>query len=225
MSHAPHSHRHDWSSDELPVMDEAFWDARYREADTIWSGSPNPQLIAEAADLTPGTALDVGCGEGADAIWLAQRGWQVTAADLSPVALARGAAHAEAAGVADRITWLHVDFTTDVPEGFDLVSAQFMHLPGAQVDILQRRIAAAVNPGGTLLVVGHDPSDMGTTMPRPKIPDMYYTAADVTGRLEPAGWEVLVAEPRPRPAVDPEGATITIHDAVVRARRLDQNRS
>jgi 2-polyprenyl-3-methyl-5-hydroxy-6-metoxy-1,4-benzoquinol methylase len=219
MTHAPHSHRHDWSSDELPVMDEAFWNARYREAEAIWSGNPNPQLVAEAADLVPGTALDVGCGEGADAIWLAQRGWRVTAADISPVALARATAHADQAGVADRITWLQADFTTGVPGAFDLVSAQFMHLPGPQVDAMQRQLAVAVNPGGTLLVVGHDPSDMGTTLPRPKIPEMYYTAAEVVGRLDPEAWDMLVAEARPRPAVDPDGQTITIHDAVLKARK------
>jgi 2-polyprenyl-3-methyl-5-hydroxy-6-metoxy-1,4-benzoquinol methylase len=224
MTHAPHSHRHEWATGELPVMDEAFWDARYREAPAIWSGNPNPQLVAEVADLTPGTALDVGSGEGGDAIWLAQRGWQVTAADLSTVALERAAGHAEAAGVAERITWLHVDFTAEVPAGFDLVSAQFMQLPSAQVDVLQRRLAAAVNPGGTLLVVGHDFSDTETTIRRPKIPDMFYTAADVAARLDPDGWEVLVAEARPRQAPDADGTVITIHDAVLRARRL-QNRS
>ncbi len=219
MTHAPHSHRHDWASDDLPVMDEAFWDARYREADAIWSGNPNPQLVAEAADLTPGTALDVGCGEGGDAIWLAQRGWRVTATDLSTVALDRAASYAGAAGVADRITWVQVDLTAEVPTGFDLVSAQFMQLPRAQVDVLQRRLAAAVNPGGTLLVVGHDFSDTETTIGRPKIPDMFYTAADVAARLDPDGWEVLVAEARPRQVLDADGATVTIHDAVLRARR------
>lgn len=224
MTEAPHSHRHDWSVDELPVMDEAFWDARYREADAIWSGNPNPQLIAEAADLPPGTALDVGCGEGADAIWLAARGWDVTAADISPVAVARAAAHAEAAGVTDRITWVQTDFTAGVPTGFDLVTAQFMHLPHAQIDAMQRRMAAAVNPGGILLVVGHDPSDMGTTLPRPKIPEMYYTAAAVAERLDPDRWEMLVAEARPRPMRGPDGSMITIHDAVLKARRT-QNRS
>jgi 2-polyprenyl-3-methyl-5-hydroxy-6-metoxy-1,4-benzoquinol methylase len=224
MTEAPHSHRHGWSSDELPVMDEAFWDARYREADAIWSGNPNPQLIAEAADMRPGTALDVGCGEGADAIWLAERGWDVTAADISPVALQRAASHAEAAGVADRITWLHTDFTAGVPTGFDLVTAQFMHLPGAQIDVMQRRLAAAVNPGGILLVVGHDPSDMGTTLPRPKVPEMYYTAAEVAERLDQGRWVVLVAEARPRPALHPNGSSVTMHDAVLKARRI-QNRS
>jgi SAM-dependent methyltransferase len=219
MTHAPHSHRHDWSNDELPVMDEAFWNARYREADAIWSGNPNPQLVAEATDMTPGTALDVGCGEGADTIWLAQRGWRVTAADISPVALERAAGHAGVAGVADRITWLQADVTADVPAGFDLVSAQFMHLPSDQIDVMQRRLAAAVKPGGTLLVVGHDPSDMGTTLPRPKIPEMYYTAADVAARLDADAWDILVAEARPRSARHPDGSTVTMHDAVLKAVR------
>lgn len=136
----------------------------------MWSGRPNPQLVAEAAELAPGRALDVGCGEGADAVWLAQRGWQVTAVDIADTALRRAAGHAAEAGadVADRITWTRADLREQPPaEGrYDLVSAQFMHLPGDTRRPLFARLAAAVTPGGTLLIVGHHPSDLRTSAHR-----------------------------------------------------------
>jgi len=206
---------------EMPVMDERFWDERYGQADAIWSGNPNPQLVAEAGDLPVGTALDVGCGEGADAIWLARRGWQVTAVDISQVALDRAATHAEAAGVADRIAWLHADLTdgTSPGAGFDLVSAHFLHLPSAQRVPLYRRLASAVGPGGTFLVVGHHHSDLTTTIGRPHWPDMFFTAAQLAADLDGGPWTVLVDEQRPRTAVDPDGREITIHDAILKARR------
>ncbi len=205
-------------------MDErftaGFWDERYRSATRIWSGDPNPQLVGEARDLEPGTALDAGCGEGADALWLAHRGWRVTAVDVSAVALERGAAHA-GQDIADRIAWRQGDLTTWVPErgAYDLVNAQFMHFPRALREPLFARLAAAVAPGGTLLLVGHHPSDMTTTMPRPPEPDLFFTAEEIAGALPPDRWEVLVADARPRTAVDPDGREVTIHDAVLRARR------
>ena len=205
------------------VMDQAFWEERYRSSTSVWSGHPNPQLVTEAAALVPGVALDVGSGEGADAIWLAEHGWRVTAVDLSTVALARGAARALEVGadVAGRVTWVHADVTGWIPPPatFDLVSAQFMHLPKDQRQRLHRRLAEAVAPGGTLLVVGHDFSDLETTVPRPAVPGLYFTASDVVAALDPAQWTVVVDEARPRTTLDPEGRPTTIHDAVVRAQR------
>src|SRR3954467_5214302 len=135
----------------------------YRATDALWSGRPNTQLVAEAADLPAGTALDVGCGEGADAVWLARRGWQVVAVDFAATALERGAAAAAAAGeeVAARIDWVRADGTrwTRGPAASGLVWAQFMPLPPDERRELFARLAAAVRPGGTLLVVGHDVSD------------------------------------------------------------------
>lgn len=223
-----HGHGHgltnpdDMTAEELPVFDEAFWDARYGEADAIWSGNPNPQLVVEAAGLTPGTALEVGCGEGADAIWLAQRGWRVTGVELSGVALRRAARHAEAAGVADRIEFQHVDVTRwERPDGaFDLVTAQFMQLPSEQRVDLHRRLAAAVAPGGALLVVGHHPSDLDGEMPRPRMRDWMFNADDVAAVLDSRDWTILVTDKRARQAALPDdGRLVTIHDAVLRARR------
>ncbi len=153
------------------IFGEAFWDERYRSQGELWSGEPNPHLVSQASELSGGAALDVGSGEGADAIWLAERGWQVTALDVSTVALRRGAARAAEAGadVARRIDWLHEDVLTWIPEpsSYDLVSAQFMHLPTGPREEVFARLAAAVAPGGTLLIVGHHPSDLQTTVPRP----------------------------------------------------------
>jgi SAM-dependent methyltransferase len=207
----------------MSIFDEQSWEERYRSHTTVWSGRPNPQLVAEASDLAPGAALDVGSGEGADVLWLASRGWQVTGVDFSTTALERAAAHADALGadVAGRVRWVHADLTTWAPaEGeFDLVSAQFMHLPPEPRDALFVRLATAVAPGGTLLIVGHHPSDMQTTIHRPPMPEMFFTAEQVADSLDPARWEVLVADARPRPATDPECREITIRDAVLRARK------
>jgi SAM-dependent methyltransferase len=219
MAPAAHGHSHGAGSDEMPVMDESFWDEFYGQADAVWSGNPNPQLVDEAADLLAGAALDVGCGEGADAIWLAERGWHVTAVDISQVVLDRAAEHAEAAGVADRITWLRADLAdgTTPGAGFDLVSAHFLHLPGALRVPLYRRLAAAVAAGGTFLVVGHHPSD--AVPGRPNLPGMFFTASEVAADLDAGDWTVLVDEERRRAIVDSDGRAVTIHDAVLKARR------
>ena len=206
------------------VFEEAGWEERYRARPAIWSGRPNPQLVAEAERLTPGRALDIGCGEGADAVWLAERGWHVTAVDIAATALQRAAEQAATRGadLADRITWTHADLRESPPaEGaYDLVSSQFMHLPGEARRKLFARLAAAVAPGGTLLIVGHHPSDLRTTVHRMHFPDMMFTAEEVAAALDPTAWEVLAAEARPRQTTDPDGHEVTIHDAVLVARRV-----
>jgi 2-polyprenyl-3-methyl-5-hydroxy-6-metoxy-1,4-benzoquinol methylase len=134
---------------------QAEWNARYLEKDQIWSGNPNAALVREVAGLTPGRALDLGCGEGADAIWLAGQGWTVTGVDVSDVALDRARTHAAAAGVGIEFELrdLAASPTTDT---FDLVSSFFLHVPDrAQREQTLRVAADAVAPGGTLLVVGH----------------------------------------------------------------------
>ena len=205
------------------MLDQSFWDERYRSSSSIWSGAPNPQLVAEAADLTPGSALDVGCGEGADAVWLAERGWRVTGVDISAVALQRAAANAQTVGadVAARIDWQHADLMVTAPDGapYDLVTAAFMQLPNPQRDVLFTWLAASVAPGGTLLVVGHHPLDLQTKVRRPPLPELFYTADDVAAVLVADDWEVEVSEARPRQVLEPDGASVTIHDTVLRAGR------
>ncbi|ROS42401.1 SAM-dependent methyltransferase [Amycolatopsis thermoflava] len=199
---------------------EEFWEERYRSHTAVWSGRPNPQLVAEAGGLPPGTALDIGAGEGADSCWLAERGWRVTALDLSETALRRGSEHAAAAGVGDRIEWERADVRTWDPgdRRFDLISAQFLHLRNTELRDLVGRFAGWLNPGGTVLLVHHDARDLHTTMGRPHVPERFSSAEEVASWL-PGEWSVEVAEARPREATDPDGKAVTIYDAVVRARR------
>jgi SAM-dependent methyltransferase len=204
------------------AFDEGFWDERYRTSQRIWSGNPNPQLVAEVASTPPGRALDVGCGEGADAIWLASRGWSVVAADISGVALERAARHARDSdpAAAARIDWRRVDLLAQPPEpdSFDLVSAQFMQLPAELRTPLFTALADAVRAGGMLLVVGHHPSDLATGVPRPPMPEVFYTPDEIAGLLD-GSWAVNVCEARPRPATTPDGADVTVHDTVLAATR------
>jgi SAM-dependent methyltransferase len=214
---------HDHTVDGATLLTQGFWDARYGSTEQVWSGNPNQRLVEQVAELVPGTALEVGCGEGADAIWLAARGWQVTGIDVSPVALARAAEQAAREGqkIADRITWQQADVLSwdPAPLQFDLVSAHFIHLPTAARESLHRRLAAAVRPGGTLLIVGHHPLDMETSVGRPHLPDFFYTAEQVAATLDPDDWEIVVAAASGRQATDPDGQPVTIRDAVLRARR------
>jgi len=204
---AADAHRH-----QAPHGEQA-WDERYRSKPEIWSGDPNAVLAAEVPDLPPGTAFDAGAGEGGDACWLAARGWKVTASDISGVALERAAARASRLGL--DITWLHADLARlPAPGTYDLVTSHFLHLPVADRKAVFRHLADAVAPGGTLLVVGHEPGDM----PRPELAEMGWTAAELAAELG-EGWTVLVAEARERQAAGPAGREITIHDAVLRARR------
>lgn len=214
------SHDHHSHEQTLTEYDQAYWDAFYNERSSVWSGQPNPQLVAEVAELTPGTALDIGSGEGADAIWLARQGWTVTAVDISQVALTRGAEKAATdQASAARITWTRQNLLEWAPpeSSFDLISAQFMHLPKDEREPLFTRLAAAVVPGGTLLIVGHHPTDMESGAHRPPRPDLFYTAEEIALLLDPEQWEIET-ESRERVQTH-DGEALTIHDAVLSARR------
>lgn len=202
------------------MFTQEFWDERYQTKDALWSGRPNQRLVENVASLRPGDALDIGCGEGADAIWLAQQGFRVTAVDLSSVALNRARSHAEAAGV--QVDWQQRDVRTWQPEpdSFDLVSQQYLHLP-VQIRAAQHRaFAAAVRSGGTLLVVGHHPADQHTTMRRPRHAELMFTAEEEAAQLDPDEWDVVASSPT-RESTDPDGASVMITDAVLRAVRRD----
>jgi 2-polyprenyl-3-methyl-5-hydroxy-6-metoxy-1,4-benzoquinol methylase len=209
---------------DMAMFSQATWDDRYGSSGRIWSGNPNPLLVAAATELTPGAALDVGCGEGADAIWLASQGWHVTGIDISAVALNRAAGQAAIAGpeIADRITWQQADLFNWVPPAaqFDLVSAQFMQLPAAERASFHRRLAEAVRPGGVLLIVRHHPSDLDSGIGRPHHPELMFTAEQVASTLDPAEWSITVAGARQREATTPDGVLVTISDALLQATRL-----
>ncbi|MGY1638819.1 class I SAM-dependent methyltransferase [Geodermatophilus sp. SYSU D00742] len=213
----------------MRAVDRGSYDELYRSVPAVWSGRPNRQLVVEGSVLPPGTALDAGCGEGADALWLAERGWRVTAVDFSAVALERAAAHARARGLDDRITWLHADLDAWTPAagGADLVTAHYLHSRGADRPALFARLAGAVAPGGTLLVVGHllggDHPRGGHHHEHPGTPghdpDLLYTAEEVAAVLDPAQWRDVVAETRDR---DPAAVARTGNpapDTVLVARR------
>jgi 2-polyprenyl-3-methyl-5-hydroxy-6-metoxy-1,4-benzoquinol methylase len=194
------------------------WDERYSGPEKVWSGNPNPQLVAEAAGLKPGTALDVGCGEGGDVIWLARQGWTVTGADFSANGLARAARHAEQAGVADRVDWWQVDARAFAASGrsFDLVTSHYLHPPDGGMVEVTRRLAEAVAPGGHLLVVGHAPSEVFTHMSASHRQAMF--AAEQLLPALPDDFVALVVEQRPR-TVNRDGVTVDIHDSTLLARR------
>ncbi|WP_329467006.1 class I SAM-dependent methyltransferase [Streptomyces sp. NBC_01431] len=199
----------------------AEWDNRYADRQQLWSGRPNGALVAETAGLTPGRVLDVGCGEGADAVWLARGGWDVTALEVSGVALERAAGHARDAGVAVR--WVHAELTRAelAPASFDLVSAQYPALLRTPDAAAERALLAAVAPGGVLLLVHHagmveqHPDENGFNPADYVWPSMVVALLD-----DDDDWEVEVDEQRPR--VAPEGGAGAHHtdDVVLRARRL-----
>ncbi|MEO6529923.1 MAG: methyltransferase domain-containing protein [Specibacter sp.] len=210
------------------IFDETYWNERYGNSGRIWSGNPNPQLVAEAAALNSGSpqaprkALDVGCGEGADSVWLARQGWHVSGVDISTVALQRAAAHAAGLELPGSVIWEHHDLLAWTPPAasFDLISAQFMHLPRPDREKLFDRLGEAVAVGGTLIIVGHAPSDIKAGAHKAIGEDMFFTAREVADSLNPTQWDVVVAESRPRSVAGHDGETITIHDEVMRAKRL-----
>lgn len=209
---ADHEHREPSTED----MDGDFWDATYSERPTIWSGQPNAQLVAEVANLSPGSALDVGCGEGADAVWLAQRGWDVTAVDISRVAIERASAHASDAAVSINFEVRDLLATPPPHASYDLVSTQFFQLANPELSIFVRGLGDAVRPGGQLLVVGHRPTPSMT----PAHVDRFFTTDEITALFSTDEWVTEVTETRERTAMH-HGEMTDLIDAVVRLRRRD----
>lgn len=200
----------------MTEMDEAFWDGRYAEQERLFSGNANGVLVAEAGDLTPGRALDLGAGEGADAIWLAVRGWHVTAMEISGVAVSRAEKAATEAGV--KVDWRHADLLTTAPEpgAYDLVSAQYLPIPHEPDHPTVRAMLAAVAPGGTLLFVHHAPPDDPGDWTGPDISE-FYSPHEIATMLDES-WTIESDETRPRVAPAPPGSHHT-HDTILRAHR------
>ena len=198
-------------------MDAQEWDTRYTNTPWVWSSDPNMWVVQELEGLRPGRALDLGAGEGRNAVWLARRGWQVDAVDFSRVALRRADELAAANGV--QVVTREADLTTFEPDeaAYDLVLVVYVHLAHADMDGLLRRAARAARPGGTLLLVGHDVSNIEHGIGGPQDPAILTSASQVT-----AVWDEMadceVAEVRRRP-VAREDAVVSALDTVVRAVR------
>ena len=218
--HSGHDHGHE-ITEPMERWTADFWDERYRSGPALWSGKVNAVAMTETAELPPGRALDIGCGEGGDALWLAARGWHVDGVDVSRVAIERAAGHARDAGpeIADRLTWTQRDVLEWTPPeaSYDLVSLSFLHLPTRNRTPVYAALAAGVAPGGSFLVAAHHPSDVDV-VPRPQEPDLYFTADELAADLDES-WEVVTREARPRPGRHPDGYDVTLHDTVLRAVR------
>jgi SAM-dependent methyltransferase len=198
---------------------QAEWDARYADQERMWSGQPNGALVAEVAGLTPGLVLDVGCGEGADAVWLARGGWDVTGVEVSRVALERAAGHARDAGVAVR--WVHAELARAelAPASFDLVSAQYPALLRTPDAVAERALLAVVAVGGVLLLVHHAGMDTEHEHESHFDPADYVWPPMVAALLDD-DWEIEVNEQRARTAPESGAGARPVDDVVLRARRL-----
>ncbi|MGH3145474.1 MAG: class I SAM-dependent methyltransferase [Rubrobacter sp.] len=218
MSTQPQPHDKDGGNEA-----ERFWEGHYRRHERLWSGKANAVLVDVAEPLQPGTALDLGCGEGGDAIWLAELGWRVTAVDVSATALDRAAAYAAEAGIADRIDFQRHDLAHTFPAGtFDLVSAQYLHSPVEfPRDRVLRAATRAVAPGGLLLVVGH-----GSVRPWAWNHDPHHsrfpTPEEVLASLDlsPGVWRTERLGSPERQATGPDGEPATVTDNVLAVERL-----
>jgi SAM-dependent methyltransferase len=238
MTGRPDEVPHPQGGDEQAKPEREAWNERYAASTRVWSGNPNVELTRQVADLVPGRVLDLGCGEGADAVWLAGRGWKVTAVDVSDVALGRAAEHAAQAGLAEVIDFRHHDLVEDFPPGeFDLVSAQFLypHDIAAREGLL-RRAAGAVASGGVLLIEGHSglpaweqghekgagTGGHGGHNGHGGHDDARFTKpGEVLAalRLGDGGWDVLVCEEHERVQNDPDGNPTERIDSTVKVRR------
>jgi len=206
-------------------FDKDYWERHWHQAHRTGPGAvdgsaaANPYLGRETGDLVPGTALDAGCGAGAEAVWLASRGWQVTAADIAPEALARAAERATTGEVSQRVRFIEADLTVWEPDTrFDLVTTHYAH-PAMPHLAFYDRISAWVAPGGTLLVVGHLHASGTTGHGHHPPAEASVTLADITAGLDSARWEIVTAEEHARAVTGPEGQAIPLYDVVVRAAR------
>jgi SAM-dependent methyltransferase len=192
------------------------WNERYAQKELVWTAEPNRRFAAEVEELEPGRALDLACGEGRNAVWLAERGWRVTGVDFSDVALAKAAELAASRGVeVDRVVADVLDYRPDA-RAFDLVAVPYLQLPRDELLHALETAADAVAPGGTLLVLGHDTTNLTRGHGGPKDASVLYTAADVVPALRDLVVERAEAVERTVPLADGEAVAI---DAFVRAHR------
>lgn len=198
-------------------MDSRAWDERYASApELVWTAEPNRFVVEEVGGLSPGRAIDLAAGEGRNAAWLAQQGWQVTAVDFSAVAIDRGRELARQRNVT--VDWQVADVTEYRPtaNGFDLVLIAYLHLPAAEIAAVLSYARDAVRAGGRVLVVGHDLANLSGGTGGPQDPDILLTPGSVVKELQ--GLRIRRAETAHRP-VTVEGRTVDALDTVVVAER------
>jgi SAM-dependent methyltransferase len=208
-------------------MDASDWDERYAASELVWSRGPNQLVAAECADLPPGRAVDLACGEGRNAIWLASRGWHVTAVDFSRVALDKGrwlAGDPTDEPTGDRsIDWVCADATQWRGEGYDLAVVAYFQVPAGDRRTAVRNVVEALRPGGTLLWVGHDSTNLAEGTGGPQDPAVLMTAEDLLADLEGIAVDVERAERVARvvTTADEHGAEAerTAWDCLLRLRR------
>lgn len=207
--------------DDAAMFTQQFWDERYASSTRIWSGKPNQRLVEHAVDLTPATALDVGCGEGADVVWLARQGWLATGVDVSQVAVDRAARHAEESGVGTSTSFARADVVggSSLPGAYELVMAAYLHPPLTTFASTFGTVMSAVKPGGRLLVIAHHPADAGTGLRNPALAHLLFAPEQLVALLDQASWDVEVADAPTRETTTADGATLTLTDTVVRALR------
>jgi SAM-dependent methyltransferase len=193
------------------------WNARYAQKELLWTAEPNRLFAAEIGDLEPGRALDLACGEGRNAVWLAERGWSVTAVDFSDVALAKAGELAARRGL--DVEWVPADVLDyePEPEAFDLVAVLYLQLPHVELTRAIRAAVQALAPGGTLVVLGHDSSNLADGYGGPRDPAVLFTPDDVVAELR--GLKLERAERVLRTVALDGGEAVAI-DAFVRARRV-----
>lgn len=200
-------------------MDREAWDARYREKELLWTAEPNRFLVEVAADLEPGSALDLAGGEGRNAVWLAERGWRVTVLDWSRVALQKGRTLAEARGVAAELAFLEADVLDWAPvrANADLVIVVYLQIPSPHREVVWRNAAAAVRSGGRLVVIGHDTSNLTEGYGGPQDPAVLYTADQVATVL---GEDLVVerSERVERPVDTEDGMHVALDNVTVAVR-------
>ena len=197
-------------------MDRLAWDERYSSRDLVWGVEPNRFLAEEATALGPGQALDLGCGEGRNALWLAERGWRVTGVDFSAVAIDRARSLGTERGV--DVDWVEADVVDwePPPEAFELVIVLYLHLPADQRRRVLRHAREALAPGATLLVVGHDSTNLTDGYGGPQDPAVLYGPEDLVADLE--GLVIERAERVTRDVSTEDGERSAV-DVLVRARR------
>jgi SAM-dependent methyltransferase len=191
------------------------WDAKYAAVENLWAARPNRFLVAEVGDLAPGRALDLACGEGQNAIWLATLGWRVTGVDYSEVAIAKARGRAERAGV--DVEFVCADLVTYEPEpsAFDLVAVLYLHIAADERHAVLQHAAAALAPGGTFVLIGHDTLNMTEGVGGPSDPAIHFTPDEIAAELPD-----LEIEKAERVLRDVRGEERDAIDALVRARKI-----